>query len=80
MEKQNLLIVEDDPNVGESIRLLLKKRGYSIFLASNGKEALHLFRQKAIDLVITDLGIDKNKDMNLKREEIDRVKEAVRRL
>lgn len=26
------------------------------------------------------LGIDKNKDMNLKREEIDRVKEAVRRL
>ena len=31
-------------------------------------------------LVITDLDIDKNKDMNLKREEIDRVKEAVRRL
>jgi uncharacterized metal-binding protein len=31
-------------------------------------------------LVITDLGIDKNKDMNLKREEIDRVKEAVCRL
>ncbi|OGP69983.1 MAG: zinc-binding protein [Deltaproteobacteria bacterium RBG_13_58_19] len=31
-------------------------------------------------LVITGLGIDKNKDMNLKREEIDRVKEAVRRL
>ncbi len=31
-------------------------------------------------LVITDLGIDKNKDMNLKREEIDQVKEAVRRL
>ncbi len=31
-------------------------------------------------LVITDLGIGKNKDMNLKREEIDRVKEAVRRL
>jgi uncharacterized metal-binding protein len=31
-------------------------------------------------LVITDLGIDKNKDMNLKREEIDRVKQAVRQL
>jgi uncharacterized metal-binding protein len=31
-------------------------------------------------LVITDLDIDKNKDMNLKREEIDRVKEAVRLL
>ncbi|MGB8992080.1 MAG: putative zinc-binding protein [Desulfobaccales bacterium] len=31
-------------------------------------------------LVVTDLGIEKNKDMNLKRDEIDRVKEAVRRL
>jgi hypothetical protein len=31
-------------------------------------------------LVITDLDIDKNKDMNLKRDEIDRVKQAVRRL
>jgi uncharacterized metal-binding protein len=31
-------------------------------------------------LVITDLGIDKNKDLNLKREEIDQVKEAVHRL
>jgi len=31
-------------------------------------------------LVITALGIEKNKDMNLKREEIDRVKEAVQGL
>jgi uncharacterized metal-binding protein len=31
-------------------------------------------------LVITGLGIDKNKDMNLKREDVDWVKEAVRRL
>ncbi len=31
-------------------------------------------------LVVTDLGIEKNKDMDLKRDEIDRVKEAVRRL
>lgn len=31
-------------------------------------------------LVVTDLGIDKNKDMDLKRDEINQVKEAVRRL
>jgi uncharacterized metal-binding protein len=31
-------------------------------------------------LVITDLGIDKNKDLNLKREEINRVKQAVQDL
>jgi uncharacterized metal-binding protein len=30
-------------------------------------------------LVLTGLGIEKNKDLNLKREEIDRVKEAVKK-
>jgi DNA-binding NtrC family response regulator len=59
MEKKVILIVEDDPNVGESIRLLLKRRGFSILLASNGKEAFHLFRQEDVDLVITDLVMPK---------------------
>jgi DNA-binding NtrC family response regulator len=59
MGKKVILIVEDDPTVGESIRLLLKKRGYSILLASNGKEALQLFRHKTVDLVITDVVMPK---------------------
>ncbi len=59
MEKKLILIAEDDPKVGESIRLLLKKRGYEIRVASNGKEALSLFRQEAVDLVITDLVMPK---------------------
>jgi DNA-binding NtrC family response regulator len=59
MEKKVILIAEDDPKVGESIRLLLKKRGYEILLASNGKEALSLFRQETVDLVITDLVMPK---------------------
>jgi DNA-binding NtrC family response regulator len=59
MEKKLILIAEDDPKVGESIRLLLKKRGYEIRLASNGKEALSLFRQERVDLVITDLVMPK---------------------
>jgi CheY-like chemotaxis protein len=65
MEKPPILIVEDDPRVGESIRLLLEKRGYSILLASNGKEALHLFRKEMADLVITDLVMPKMDGMAL---------------
>jgi DNA-binding NtrC family response regulator len=65
MEKPTLLIVEDDPNVGESIRLLLKKRGFSILLASNGKEALQVFRHEMVDLVITDLVMPKMDGMAL---------------
>jgi DNA-binding NtrC family response regulator len=59
MDKQVILVVEDDPTVGESIRHLLKKRGYSIHLASNGKEGFQLFRQGPVDLVITDLVMPK---------------------
>jgi len=59
LEKKVVLIVEDDRTVGESIRSLLKKRGYTLFLACNGKEALPFIRQKNVDLVITDLVMPK---------------------
>jgi DNA-binding NtrC family response regulator len=59
MDKKVILIVEDDPTVGESLRLLLKKKGYTIYLAPNGKEGLHLFRHGNVDLVITDLVMPK---------------------
>jgi DNA-binding NtrC family response regulator len=59
MDKKSILIVEDDRTVGESLRLFLKKKGYGILLASSGKEALQVLRQKAIDLVITDLVMPK---------------------
>jgi DNA-binding NtrC family response regulator len=59
MDKKVILIVEDDPTVGESLRHLFKKKGHTILLASNGKEALQLFRHKTIDLVITDVVMPK---------------------
>jgi len=59
MDKKVILIVEDDVRVGESLRLLLKKRGFHPLLASNGKEGLSLFRQEGVDLVITDLVMPK---------------------
>ena len=59
MDKKVILIVEDDSTVRESLRLLFKKKGYEILLASNGKEALHLFRREVVDLVITDVVMPK---------------------
>ncbi|MBM4278246.1 MAG: sigma-54-dependent Fis family transcriptional regulator [Deltaproteobacteria bacterium] len=59
MDKKVILIVEDDSHVGESLRLLFKKKGYSTLLASNGKEGLHVFRQEAVDLMITDVVMPK---------------------
>ena len=59
MDKKVILIVEDDPTVGESLRLLLKKKGHQTLLAANGKEGLQLFRHEVVDLVITDVVMPK---------------------
>ncbi len=59
MEKKVILVAEDDSRVGESLRLLLKKKGHEVVLAPNGKEALQLLRHEAIDLVITDVVMPK---------------------
>jgi DNA-binding NtrC family response regulator len=59
MDKKVILIVEDDLRVGESLRLLFEKKGYTTLLASNGKEGLRLFRQETVDLVITDVVMPK---------------------
>jgi len=59
MEKKTILIVEDDPNVGESLCLLFKKKGHTVLLASNGKEGLQLLRREVVDLVITDVVMPK---------------------
>ena len=59
MDKKVILVVEDDATVRESIRLLLKKKGFATLVASHGKEALQIFRPKRVDLVITDLVMPK---------------------
>jgi len=59
MDKKVILIAEDDLRVGESLRLLLKKKGHEAVLAPNGKEALQRFRHEIVDLVITDLVMPK---------------------
>lgn len=59
MEIKVILVVEDDLRVGESLCLLLKRRGYKTLFATNGREALQVFRQQEINLVITDLVMPK---------------------
>jgi two-component system response regulator HydG len=65
MDKQVILIVEDDPTVGGSLQHLFKKKGYEILLASNGKEALPLFKKGNVDLVITDVVMPKMDGLEL---------------
>ncbi len=52
-----ILLVDDDPNVRDTVRRMLTNLGYSVVAASNGEEALaHLnVEDVAIDLLLADM-------------------------
>ena len=51
---KNVLLVEDDPAVRESIKLMLNIDRHTVTEAGNGHQALQLFTGSRYDLVITD--------------------------
>jgi DNA-binding response OmpR family regulator len=50
-----ILVIDDDPNVAELIKLILKPRGLSIYHAINGQEGLKQAYELQPDLVILDV-------------------------
>lgn len=55
MVSKTVLIVDDDKETVELIRLYLNRDGYRVLAAYDGTEALHLAREKRPDLIVLDL-------------------------
>jgi len=51
----NILIVDDDRNICELVRLYLQKEGYSPIVAHDGREAIEKFHITAPGLIVLDL-------------------------
>lgn len=60
----NLLLVEDDRSIGEMVSSYLSKEGYRVAHATDGEEAVRLFRQNEYDLVLLDLMLPKLNGMD----------------
>lgn len=52
---RKVLVVDDDPVVGESFNRVLTGKGYAVITAANGEEALAKLKAEQYDLVYTDL-------------------------
>ena len=52
-----LLLVEDDPALGEGIRVALKPEGYTVDWLQDGRSALHALTHETFDLAVLDLGL-----------------------
>jgi len=55
--RHQVLIVEDDASVRNSLALLLKASGYDVNTANNGVEALRLLKLELPAVVLTDLNM-----------------------
>ena len=54
MEKETILIIEDDSDIREGVRILLESEKYEIRETENGREGLKLLDEKT-DLIILDI-------------------------
>ncbi len=52
-----ILIVDDDPLVPRTLRLLLRKHGYEVECAANADAALTLLKKSPMDLIVTDINM-----------------------
>ncbi|MEG1783046.1 MAG: response regulator transcription factor, partial [Oscillospiraceae bacterium] len=55
MDKEKILIVDDDKNICELLRLYLEKEGYETYIAYDGESAISLYSEKYVDLVLLDV-------------------------
>ncbi|MCI0655455.1 MAG: response regulator [Acidobacteria bacterium] len=51
------MIIDDDAMVRELLSDILQAAGHTVVQASGGREAIRLFRENPVDLVLTDLGM-----------------------
>lgn len=52
---KNILIADDEPRMVKLVSDFLRKEGYNVFVAENGRQALDIFSDQHIDLVILDV-------------------------
>ena len=56
---KKVLLVDDDPEIIESMRLALEAAGYQVFTASDGNQGLALAEQESPNLVVLDMMMPK---------------------
>ncbi|MFD1020683.1 response regulator transcription factor [Thalassobacillus hwangdonensis] len=54
MSEVSVLLVEDESNVAQFVRLELEHEGYEVGVANDGEEAMKAYKEKAWDIILLD--------------------------
>ena len=58
MANEKILVIDDDPDLVEVIRLTLEASGYEVFSAASGAEGLEKVKEVDPDLIVLDVMMD----------------------
>jgi len=54
-EKANILIVDDDLDLGKSLEIILRREGYQVLTVSSGAQAMEAIRKQFFELILIDV-------------------------
>lgn len=57
MQRHKILVVEDDDNIRSVVAYCLRRSGYTVLLARDGRDALARLREQDISLILLDLAL-----------------------
>ena len=57
MRKEKIIVIEDNIDNQNLLRLLIEREGYSVVTAINGQDGLNVIRQEQPDLIVLDLSM-----------------------
>jgi len=79
MNSRKILLVDDEPDILEFLSYNLKKEGYTVFTALNGKEGIAIAKKEIPDMIVLDVMMPGMDGMEVCKElrKTDKVKNAV---
>ncbi len=60
-----ILVVDDEEEVRSLLRLTLEREGYTVFDAADGTQAMAVYREHGVDVVITDIVMPEKEGIEL---------------
>jgi two-component system response regulator PilR (NtrC family) len=53
--RPRILVVDDEPSMRDMLRIVLRRDGYEVAVAVNGREAIEILQRERIDLLLSDI-------------------------
>jgi DNA-binding response OmpR family regulator len=67
MNEKHILVVEDEPSLAEVVSLYLKRAGFQVQVASDGRQAMSILEKQIPDFVIMDIMLPEVDGLSLTR-------------